>query len=219
MTEHPKVYLFDLDGTLLDSAPDLAAAANHMRVVRGLEPLPFEVLRKTASSGAKGLLGAAFDIHPADAGYAEMAKEFLDYYEAHMTDHSRLCDGVPEMLEGIAAQGARWGIITNKHARFVHPLIKFHKLEPAVVVCGDTLKVNKPDPAPIRFALQSIDAKASEAVYAGDDKRDIDAANGADVFSIAVLWGYLGSPQPVHDWDADLIVHNPSEILGIELTK
>ena len=84
MTEHPKVYLFDLDGTLLDSAPDLAAAANHMRVVRGLEPLPFETLRKTASSGARGLLGAAFGIRPEDAGYAEMAKEFLDYYEEHM---------------------------------------------------------------------------------------------------------------------------------------
>ena len=197
MTEHPKVYLFDLDGTLLDSAPDLAAAANHMRVVRGLEPLPFETLRKTASSGARG----------------------LDYYEEHMADHSRLFDGVPEMLQDIEAQGARWGIITNKHARFVHPLIKFHMLEPAVVVCGDTLKVSKPNPEPIRFALKSINAKASEAIYAGDDKRDIDAANGADVFSVAVQWGYLGSPQPVQDWCADLIVHNPSEILGIELTK
>ena len=134
MTEHPKVYLFDLDGTLLDSAPDLAAAANHMRVVRGLEPLPFATLRKTASSGARGLLGAAFGIRPEDAGYAEMAKEFLDYYEEHMADHSRLFDGVPEMLQDIEAQGARWGIITNKHARFVHPLIKFHMLEPAVVV-------------------------------------------------------------------------------------
>lgn len=219
MTEYPKVYLFDLDGTLLDSAPDLAAAANHMRTSRGLAPLPFETLRKTASSGAKGLLGAAFGIHPQDAGYADMAKEFLDYYEAHMADHSRLFDGVPEMLAAIKAHGARWGIITNKHARFVHPLIKFHRLEPAVVVCGDTLKVNKPDPEPIRFALQSIDAKAKEAIYAGDDKRDIDAANGADVFSVAVMWGYLGSPQPVQDWCADLIVHNPSEILGIELTK
>lgn len=219
MTEYPKVYLFDLDGTLLDSAPDLAAAANHMRTSRGLAPLPFETLRKTASSGAKGLLGAAFGIHPQDAGYADMAKEFLDYYEAHMADHSRLFDGVPEMLAAITAQGARWGIITNKHARFVHPLIKFHRLEPAVVVCGDTLKVNKPDPEPIRFALQSIDAKATEAIYAGDDKRDIDAANGADVFSVAVMWGYLGSPQPVQDWGADLIVHNPSEILGIKLTN
>lgn len=219
MTEHPKVYLFDLDGTLLDSAPDLAAAANHMRVVRGLEPLPFETLRKTASSGARGLLGAAFGIRPEDAGYAEMAKEFLDYYEEHMADHSRLFDGVPEMLQDIEAQGARWGIITNKHARFVHPLIKFHMLEPAVVVCGDTLKVSKPNPEPIRFALKSINAKASEAIYAGDDKRDIDAANGADVFSVAVQWGYLGSPQPVQDWCADLIVHKPSEILGIELTK
>jgi HAD hydrolase, family IA, variant 1 len=190
-----------------------------MRVVRGLEPLPFETLRKTASSGARGLLGAAFGIRPEDAGYAEMAKEFLDYYEEHMADHSRLFDGVPEMLQDIEAQGARWGIITNKHARFVHPLIKFHMLEPAVVVCGDTLKVSKPNPEPIRFALKSINAKASEAIYAGDDKRDIDAANGADVFSVAVQWGYLGSPQPVQDWCADLIVHNPSEILGIELTK
>lgn len=219
MTEHPKVYLFDLDGTLLDSAPDLAAAANHLREVRNLAPLPFEALRKTASSGARGLLGAAFGIRPDDPGYAEMVKEFLDYYEVHMTEHSHLFKGVPEMIDSITAQGDRWGIITNKHARFVHPLIKFHKLEPAVVVCGDTLKVSKPNPEPIRFALKSICAKASEAIYAGDDKRDIDAANGADVFSVAVKWGYLGSPQPVEQWDADLIVHNPSEILEIELSK
>ena len=165
MTEHPNVYLFDLDGTLLDSAPDLAAAANHLREVRGLTPLPFETLRKTASSGARGLLGAAFGIHPDDPGYAEMVKEFLDYYEAHMAEHSHLFEGVPKMIDNIKAQGASWGIITNKHARFVHPLIKFHKLEPAVVVCGDTLKVSKPNPEPILFALKSIDAKASEAIY------------------------------------------------------
>lgn len=219
MTEHPKVYLFDLDGTLLDSAPDLAAAANHLREVRNLAPLPFEALRKTASSGARGLLGAAFGIRPDDPGYVEMVKEFLDYYEVHMTERSHLFKGVSEMIDSITAQGARWGIITNKHARFVHPLIKFHKLEPAVVVCGDTLKVSKPNPEPIRFALKSIGAKASEAIYAGDDKRDIDAANGAEVFSVAVKWGYLGSPQPVEQWDADLIVHNPSEILEIELSK
>jgi len=157
MTEHPNVYLFDLDGTLLDSAPDLAAAANHLREVRGLTPLPFETLRKTASSGARGLLGAAFGIHPDDPGYAEMVKEFLDYYEAHMAEHSHLFEGVPKMIDNIKAQGASWGIITNKHARFVHPLIKFHKLEPAVVVCGDTLKVSKPNPEPILFALKSID--------------------------------------------------------------
>lgn len=104
-----------------------------------------------------------------------MVKEFLDYYEAHMVEHSHLFEGVPKMIDNIKAQGASWGIITNKHARFVHPLIKFHKLEPAVVVCGDTLKVSKPNPEPILFALKSIDAKASEAIYAGDDKRDIDA--------------------------------------------
>lgn len=219
MTEHPNVYLFDLDGTLLDSAPDLAASANHMRIARGLAPLPFETLRKTASSGARGLLGAAFNIGPDDAAYTEMVKEFLDYYEAHMTEHSHLFEGVPEMLESIKAQGASWGIITNKHARFVHPLIKFHQLKPAVVVCGDTLPVSKPNPEPILFALKSIGKKASEAIYAGDDKRDIDAANGAGVFSVAVKWGYLGSPQPIEQWNADLIVHNPSEILEIKLTK
>ena len=163
--------------------------------------------------------GAAFGIHPDDPGYAETVKEFLDYYEAHMAEHSHLFEGVPKMIDNIKAQGASWGIITNKHARFVHPLIKFHKLEPAVVVCGDTLKVSKPNPEPILFALKSIDAKASEAIYAGDDKRDIDAANEANVFSVAVKWGYLGSPQPVELWGADLIVHNPSEILEIKLTK
>ena len=151
MTEHPNVYLFDLDGTLLDSAPDLAAAANHLREVRGLTPLPFETLRKTASSGARGLLGAAFGIHPDDPGYAEMVKEFLDYYEAHMAEHSHLFEGVPKMIDSIKAQGASWGIITNKHARFVHPLIKFHKLEPAVVVAGTRSKF--PNRTPNRFFL------------------------------------------------------------------
>ena len=126
----PQTYLFDLDGTLLDSAPDLAAAANHLREVRHLEPLPFEVLRKTASSGARGLLGAAFGIKPEDPGYKALANEFLDYYQEHMTDHAELFAGILELINSIEAKGFAWGIVTNKHARFVLPLIEHLKLTP-----------------------------------------------------------------------------------------
>lgn len=213
----PSVFLFDLDGTLLDSAPDLAAAANHLLIERGKEPLPFRVLRKTASSGARGLLGAAFGITPSDPGYQELAREFLDYYESHMTENARLFDGIPEMLATIETDGARWGIITNKHERFVHPLLKHLRLNPAVVVCGDTLTVSKPHPEPILFALRSIGEKPENGVYAGDDIRDIKAGNSAGTFTVAVEWGYLGSPEPVEDWHADLIVRKPSEIPRIQL--
>lgn len=210
-------FLFDLDGTLLDSAPDLAGAANHLREVRGLAPLPYEKLRKTASSGARGLLGAAFNITPEETGYAELAKEFLDYYEAHMTEHSFLFKGVPELLSEIEKSGRAWGIVTNKHTRFVAPLVRYFKLNPAVVVCGDTLSVSKPHPEPILFALKSINAAAGKAIYVGDDKRDIAAANSAHVYSVAAQWGYLGSPEPLTKWNAALIVRKPSELLDISL--
>lgn len=210
-------FLFDLDGTLLDSAPDLADAANHLREVRGLEPLPYEVLRKTASSGARGLLKAAFGINPADPGYLELANELLDYYEAHMTEKSRLFPGIPELLCQIENKKLAWGIVTNKHTRFVKPLVGFYKLHPAVVICGDTLSVAKPHPEPILFALKSINAAADKAIYVGDDKRDITAANEAHVYSVAAQWGYLGSPEPVSEWGASLIVRKPSELLDISL--
>lgn len=213
----PQTYLFDLDGTLLDSAPDLAAAANHLREVRHLEPLPFEVLRKTASSGARGLLGAAFGIKPEDPGYKALANEFLDYYQEHMTDHSELFAGILELINSIEAKGFAWGIVTNKHARFVLPLIEHLKLTPGAVVCGDTLSVSKPHPEPIIHALRLLQKPAESAVYVGDDLRDIQAANSAHVFSIAAQWGYLGSPVGVEEWKADAIVRNPSQILEINI--
>lgn len=215
----PSSYLFDLDGTLADSAPDLAAAANHLRVVRNLPALPFEVLRKTASSGARGLLGAAFNIKPEDPGYDELAKEFLDYYEAHLADHARVFPGVDKLIDYLESNNLPWGVVTNKHKRFTEPLLKVLKLTPDVVVCGDTLERRKPFPDPIIFALKSLNQKPAESIYVGDDIRDIQAGNAAGCFTIAAAWGYLGSTEPIEEWGAGLIMRNPSEIINFTFSK
>lgn len=213
----PSAYLFDLDGTLADSAPDLAGAANHMREIRGLPIIDYYILRKTASSGARGLLGAAFGITPEDKDYDGMAEEFLQYYQNHLTDHAQLFPGIGTLLSWLELNQVPWGIVTNKHQRFTHPLLRALHLNPDVVVCGDTLEKRKPFPEPILFALKAISEPAGTTIYVGDDLRDIQAGSSAGCFTAAVKWGYLGSKEKIEDWGADFIVRNPSELISLQL--
>lgn len=213
----PETFLFDLDGTLADSAIDLAAAANHLREVRNLKPVDYDVLRKTASSGARGLLGAAFGITPEQNGYQALEKEFLDYYSEHLADNTRLFPGVRELIDFIEKNDKPWGIVTNKHARFTVPVLNALKLNPKVLVCGDTLEKRKPDPDQIIYALQKLQVGPKDAVYVGDDIRDIIAARAVGVFAIAASWGYLGSAEPIEDWHADLILNNPELLATFQL--
>lgn len=212
----PNLYLFDLDGTLADSAPDLCASANYVRAEEGLPPLPFETLRPAASGGARALLGAALGIKTDDERYKELEAVFLNHYELHLGDRPKLFDGISEVLREIDARGAKWGIVTNKFRRFTAPLLAALNLQPATLVCGDTLNRRKPFPDPILHAMWELDASGAETVYVGDDLRDIQAAHAAGVPGLAASWGYLGSSLPIQDWRADKILCCPSELLDYE---
>jgi phosphoglycolate phosphatase len=209
----PRAILFDLDGTLADTAPDLAAAVNLLRTARGLEPTAYDILRPTASAGARGMIGASFGVKPDDAGYAELRDGFLDNYAAAMAVHSSLFPGVVELLAGIEAAGLRWGVVTNKPARFTDPLLPQIGLgHAACVVSGDTTAHAKPHPAPLLEAAARLGLAPEQCWYVGDDLRDIQAGKAAAMPTIAAGWGYCGPVEPL-SWQADHLLADPLEIL------
>jgi phosphoglycolate phosphatase len=207
--------LFDLDGTLADSAPDLVGAVNACLRQRGLEPRPLEELRPWASHGARGLIGRTFGYRPGDAQYEPVRAEFLDRYEASLFERTTLFPGVDEMLVQLETAGLRWGIVTNKVARLTQPLVRALGLEQraACVVSGDTAARPKPDPAPILYALAHCACGPEASVYVGDDRRDIEAGRAAGVRTIAAAYGYSAAMDDIAQWQADHIVHSAPEVL------
>ena len=212
-TQAPRAILFDLDGTLADTAPDLAAAVNRLRTDRGLEPTPYALLRPTASAGARGMIGAAFGLTPADEGYEELRVQWFDYYQGAMAVHSTLFGGVIELLDGIAGAGMAWGIVTNKPARFTDPLIPLIGLAHAgCVVSGDTTPHAKPHPAPLLEAARRLGIAPEHCWYVGDDLRDVEAGRAAGMMTVACAWGYCGSIEP-GTWCADYLLDTPTDLL------
>jgi len=207
--------LFDLDGTLIDSAPDLAGAANRLRADHGLEPLPFEVLRPMVGSGARGMVGVAFGVAPGEPRFEPLRDTFLAHYEAMLLERTAPFAGVEEMLSVLEAAGIPWGIVTNKAARFTLPIVAGLKLDEraAAVVCGDTTPHSKPHPAPLLHAAGAMGLAPEGVVYVGDDLRDAQAARAAGMPMVAATWGYLGLGEPVHDWGADALVDTPAHLL------
>jgi len=210
-----KAVLFDLDGTLADTAPDLAGALNRQRTNRGLAPLPLEHLRPHASSGARGLLGAGFGIVPGHEDFEAMRLEFLKFYERDIAVRTTLFDGVVELLDALEARRLGWGIVTNKIARYTDPLVRLIGLHPRAgcVVSGDTTPHAKPHPAPLLEAAARLGVEASRCLYVGDDERDILAARAAGMGAIAVTYGYLGVAKPPADWGADAVIDEPLHLL------
>jgi len=209
----PRAVLFDLDGTLADTAPDLAAAVNWMRTERGLEPTPYAILRPTASAGARGMIGAAFGLAPGDEGYEQMRVEWFERYQSNMAVHSTLFDGIPDLLDGLAAAGTAWGIVTNKPARFTDPLVPLIGLAHAgCVISGDTTPHSKPHPAPLLEAARRLDIDPTHCWYVGDDQRDIEAGRAAGMVTVACNWGYCGSIDPA-TWGADYLLDTPRQLL------
>lgn len=206
--------LFDLDGTLADTAPDLGAAANRLRIEEGLSPLPLPQLRPYVSQGVRGLLGVAFGLTPEDAPYAKLADRFLTHYGARICQETVLFDGVPGLLAQIEAQTLAWGIVTNKRMRFTDPLVAELGLDRRTpcIVSGDTTAAAKPSPLPILHACALLAARPEHSIYVGDDKRDIEAGRAAGCRTIAVRYGYLGDGGPIESWGADLIVDHPTQI-------
>ena len=207
--------LFDFDGTLVDSARDLAAAANTMRAARGLAPLDYERLRCHAGSGARGMLGEAFDCRPGDTGYESLRVEFLDLYERAMLDTAVVFHGVAELLDDLVSRGLRWGIVTNKALRFAGPMVTALRLAPSVLVGGDSTPHTKPHPAPLLHAADCLGVAPGRCVYVGDDRRDMLAAQAAGMEGWAAAWGYLGPGVGLDDlagWPAARVIATPKDL-------
>lgn len=209
-----KLILFDFDGTLADTAPDLAAAANKQRERKGLPPLPYESLRRFASQGARGLLKASLNMDPDHPEYALLREQFLADYEQDMTRLSSLFTGVQDMLAGIKSAGYRWGIVTNKLEYLAFPMVVHLGLytDCAVTVGGDTTEHTKPHPAPLLYAASKAGYAAEHCIYIGDDQRDIIAGQAAGMATIVAAYGYGAENAAVHTWGATAVAHSPAEI-------
>ena len=209
--------LFDLDGTLADTAPDLGGALNQLRNESGLPALPEAVLRPHTSAGARGLIGAGFGITPDDDRYPALVERFLAIYESALCVHTGLFDGMGEVLDRIELAGLPWGVVTNKAARFTLPLMRGLDLDrrAASIISGDSVAVPKPDPAGLRLAASQMNIDPACCLYVGDDERDIQAARAAGMPSVAATFGYLGTGRHFRDWGADHIINHPIELIAL----
>lgn len=212
--------LFDLDGTLADTAPDLAGALNRLLVERERAPVPLALTRKHTSSGARGMIGAGFGITPEHPDYQALRDRFLALYESFICVDTTLFPGMSELLDQLEAAGLAWGIVTNKAERFTFPLLEKLGITARTrcIVGGDTTPRAKPHPDPLLHAAKLIDIDPRACVYVGDDLRDIEAAHAAGMRSVAACYGYLGDGEPPQRWGADVLIEHPLELcahLGI----
>ena len=209
-----RAVLFDFDGTLADTAPDLAAAVNRMLSEQGHDPLPLERLRPFASAGARGLLQAAFGLKPDDAEYKAMREEFLDLYAECCCRETRLFPGIAELISELRRREIRWGVVTNKATRFTESILNSLNLKPDCVACGDTTPHLKPHPASLLHAAGQLGLPPAACCYLGDDLRDMKAAQAAGMRAIAVDWGYhhpeSGGPGT---WEAEAVIAQPMDLL------
>jgi N-acetyl-D-muramate 6-phosphate phosphatase len=214
--QHPSTaLLFDLDGTLVDSAPDLAAAANTLRSARGMPPLPLAHYRPHTSAGARGMLAIAMDMSPSAPAYEALKDEFLACYERLATQQTRCFPAMAALIDRLDQAGVAWGIVTNKATRFTEPIVAHLGLDQraATVVCGDTTPHAKPHPAPLLEAARRIGIPPNRCVYVGDDLRDVQAGRAAGMKTVAVRWGYLGEALPIEQWGADAVIDDPMALL------
>ena len=209
-----RAVLFDLDGTLLDTAPDMARTVNLMRTRRGLEPVPLEQVRAHVSRGARGMICSAFGMTTEHPDFMAMREEFLELYGANLCIDTTLFPGMEELLADLEARAIAWGVVTNKFERFARPLIDTLGLgaRAAIVVGGDTCARAKPFPDPLLHAARQIDVAPAETLYVGDDERDIQAARAAGMPVLAAAYGYLGDGAPVESWGADAVVDSARAI-------
>ena len=216
MFEDVKAVLFDLDGTLIDSAPDLGAAADKMRVERGLPPLPLEKYRPMAGAGARGMLGVAFGITPEHADFPPLREEFFRNYESCMTQRTYAFEGVKQLIESLVERDVAWGVVTNKSMRFTGPLTKGMPLfsTARAVIGGDSTPHPKPHPAPLLEAARLVGVRPIECVYVGDDLRDVQAGKAAGMATVAATYGYLGATD-VKEWGADVHIETPLALLPL----
>ena len=215
----PAAIFFDLDGTLIDSAPDLGTAADKMRLARGLTSLPDALYRPMAGAGARGMLKIAFDMSPDHANFAIMREEFFANYEASIgaaDARTFAFEGVGQMLRARESRGIAWGIVTNKSKRFTNALVALMPVlnGSCAVVSGDTTPFAKPYPEPLLEACRLASVDPRQCWYLGDDKRDIEAGRAAGMTTMAVTWGYEGEHE-LSTWGADHVLAHPNELLAM----
>lgn len=207
--------LFDLDGTLLDSAPDLYAALQAQCAEENVAAPAYAPVREVVSRGARAVLRCAFAAR-GEAAIEALVPRYLELYQQVMARETRAFDGVDELLARLEASGLRWGIVTNKAAFLTDDLLQRigWSARAAAVVCGDTLPVKKPDPAPVLLACERAGLVPGQCLFVGDDRRDVQAGSAAGLFTVAASWGYLDGGDP-RDWGADAVLDGPAALAAL----
>jgi phosphoglycolate phosphatase len=209
-----RAVLFDMDGTLLDTAPDFIAVAQAMRVARGLDRVPDQQIRDVISGGARAMVLSAFDIDPLSDEFEALRLEFLDRYQEHCAVDSHLYDGIAELLAEIEAANLPWGVVTNKPVRFAQPIMERLGLDArsSVLVCPDHVSNSKPDPEPMLLACKQLSLDPSTVLFIGDDLRDIESGRAAGSKTAAVRYGYIHPDDNPDTWGADVVVDHPLDL-------
>jgi N-acetyl-D-muramate 6-phosphate phosphatase len=206
--------LFDLDGTLADTAPDLAAALNHVLKTENRDPLPFEVIRPWVSHGARYMILKGF--YSQDLPHLEeLWKQLITFYQHNLAVETRLFEGMDQILRALEERHMKWGIVTNKPTYLTDPLVQALDLNCKCVVSGDTLAVKKPDPAPLLYACEQLSIDPSTTLYVGDAERDIEAGKRAGMRTAVALFGYLGAQDNPQQWGADVLLVQPIDLLKL----
>jgi N-acetyl-D-muramate 6-phosphate phosphatase len=219
VTSFPQAILFDFDGTLVDSAPDLAGAVNDLRIEHGLEPLAYETLRPFATYGARSLLKAGLDMTPEHDEYEKNRQRFLAIYGERKLHNARLFGGVLETLIAIERRGLRWGIVTNKNSRLAEPMIdallRDRAFNPAVVVCGDHTPTPKPHPLPLTTAADAMNVAPTNCWYIGDGENDVRASLACAMPCVLAAYGYISDLAHARTWGATHEIDEPIELVRL----
>lgn len=214
MTSIPSTVLFDLDGTLIDTAPDFIRCLNELRQAHGLPALPAPHIRRSVSNGARAMIRVGFGLEPDHPDYLEKHTAFLDLYEAGVAVETTLFEGVDDILKDLEARKIPWGIVTNKPVRFAAPLIEALGLAErcSILICPDHVTNRKPHPEALILACREVGANPATGVYVGDHERDIEAGRNAGMKTIAVRYGYIEQPEAVDLWQADIVADTVSDL-------
>ncbi|ANI13988.1 phosphoglycolate phosphatase [Pseudomonas citronellolis] len=212
-----RAVLFDMDGTLLDTAPDFIAVCQAMLAAHGRPPIDAQRIADVVSGGARAMVAATFDMDPEAPGFETLRQEFLDRYQDHCAVYSRLYDGMPELLESIERANLIWGVVTNKPVRFAEPIMQQLGLaeRSAVLVCPDHVSNSKPDPEPLLLACSQLGIDPAQVLFIGDDLRDIESGRAAGTKTAAVRYGYIHPEDNPAHWGADVIVDHPRDLLAV----
>ena len=208
--------LLDLDGTLVDTAPDMAYALNALRGEHGLPALSLETIRPHVSHGVRMLIRLGFGLTEEDPRFADLRARFLEIYQGRLVHESRLFPGMEALLSACEARAIKWGVVTNKPASLTHPLLAALALDrrAACVVAGNGVRKNKPHPEPLLEASRLVGTLPESCIYVGDAQRDIEAGRRAGMTTLIALFGYIADSERPQEWQADGMVHHPMEILG-----